>query len=71
MAVAAKARRKTRTGASTAVARFFEYHPSGPAGRWLIDHLKQADALRLPPPDLNPLQSTAAFAPTAYAVQEQ
>ena len=45
--------------------------PPGPAGRWLIDHLKQADALRLPPPDLNPLQSTAAFAPTAYAVQEQ
>lgn len=45
--------------------------PPGPAGRWLIDHLKQADALRLPPPDLNPLQSTAAFTPTAYAVQEQ
>ena len=44
--------------------------PPGPAGRWLIDHLKQADALQLPPPHANALQSTAAFTPTAYAMQE-
>jgi DNA-binding transcriptional LysR family regulator len=39
--------------------------PPGPAGRWLIDHLKQEDALRLQAP------RPAVFTPPAYAMQEQ
>jgi DNA-binding transcriptional LysR family regulator len=51
--------------------------PPGPAGRWLIDHLKQEDALRLQPQASRPVaassapQSTTIFTPTAYAMQEQ
>jgi DNA-binding transcriptional LysR family regulator len=52
--------------------------PPGPAGRWLIDHLKQEDALRLQPQASRSLaaisasapKSTAAFTPAAYAFQE-
>jgi hypothetical protein len=50
--------------------------PPGPAGRWLIDHLKQEDALRLHPQEPRSVAAisasapkrTAAFTPTAYAV---
>ncbi len=42
--------------------------PPGPAGRWLIDHLKQEDALRLQLQDASAPKSTAAFTPTAYAM---
>jgi DNA-binding transcriptional LysR family regulator len=42
--------------------------PPGPAGRWLIDHLKQEDALRLQPQDASAPQRTAALAPTAFAM---
>jgi hypothetical protein len=52
--------------------------PPGPAGRWLIDHLKQEDALRLQPQtrsvaviSADPPHSTAVFTPIAYAMQEQ
>jgi DNA-binding transcriptional LysR family regulator len=52
--------------------------PPGPAGRWLIDHLKQEDALRLQP-QARPVaaisasapQSIEIFTPSAYAMQEQ
>jgi hypothetical protein len=50
--------------------------PPGPAGRWLIDHLKQEDALRLQPQESGSVatisasapQRTAALTPTAYAM---
>jgi DNA-binding transcriptional LysR family regulator len=51
--------------------------PPGPAGRWLIDHLKQEDALRLrsqAPRSVAAIsapQSTTVFTPSAYAMQEQ
>ncbi len=53
--------------------------PPGPAGRWLIDHLKQQDALRLQPQEPGSVAAisasaptrAAAFTPTAYAMQEQ
>jgi DNA-binding transcriptional LysR family regulator len=50
--------------------------PPGPAGRWLIDHLKQEDALRLQPQESGSVAAispsapkrTPAFTPTAYAM---
>jgi DNA-binding transcriptional LysR family regulator len=53
--------------------------PPGPAGRWLVDHLKQEDTLRL---QLQPSgavaalplsapKNTAAFTPTAYAMTDR
>jgi DNA-binding transcriptional LysR family regulator len=50
--------------------------PPGPAGRWLIDHLKQEDALRLQPRESRSVAAisasapkhTAAFTPSAYAM---
>jgi DNA-binding transcriptional LysR family regulator len=47
--------------------------PPGPAGRWLIDHLKQDDALRLQRQASRAVaaiapKNTAAFTPIAYAI---
>jgi DNA-binding transcriptional LysR family regulator len=50
--------------------------PPGPAGRWLIDHLKQEDALRLQRQATRAvaaiaLENTAAFTPIAYAMEDR
>jgi hypothetical protein len=42
--------------------------PPGPAGRWLIDHLKQQDALRLQPQEASAPKRTATFTPVAQAM---
>jgi DNA-binding transcriptional LysR family regulator len=45
--------------------------PPGPAGRWLIDHLKQEDVLRLQPQAASAPPSTATFVPAAHAMSAQ
>ena len=52
--------------------------PPGPAGRWLIDHLKQQDALRLQTQEPGSVAAistsaptrTAAFTPTVHALEQ-
>jgi DNA-binding transcriptional LysR family regulator len=45
--------------------------PPGPAGRWLIDRLKQKDVLRLRPHAASAPPSTATFPPAAHAMSAQ